>query len=125
MRKGTSIASSASVPPRSFSARWRARFVMRNSFLVLPHSPVENRNHHRCIVATGGIEATCAESRTDVFDPDRVVALVDKLVHEELADPGELNGVFARFELLLVDDRHEYLAPMVSLCVGRFLEVDQ
>src|SRR5690349_22156955 len=118
MRNGTSIASSARVPPVSFSARWRARLVMRSRFMVLPHSPVENRNYHRCIVATGGIEATCAESRTDIFDEDRVVSFVNKLVHEELADPGELNGVLARLELLFVNDRHEYLAPMVSRFVG-------
>src|SRR6185369_707401 len=125
MRKGTSIASSASVPPVSFSARWRARLVMRSCFMVLPHSPVENRNYHGRVVAAFRIEPTGAESRADVFDVDFVIALVDKLVHEELPHAGDLNAVLAGLEFLLVDDRHVNLAPVVSRFVSRLLKVDR
>src|SRR5262245_7237904 len=113
IRNGSRIASSAIVPPDSFSARLRVRLMIRRRVMVLPYeSAIENGNYHRGRAAARWIESARTECRSDVFDEDRIVSFVDELVHEELADLRKLHAVFARTKLRLVDDRHEYLAPV-------------
>src|SRR5690348_8368444 len=99
----------------------RRRFMIRTSRI----SPVKNGDDHRRISTALGIKSARAESWSNELDVDLVVAFVDKLVHEELADFCELDRVFTRLKLRLVDDRHEDLAPVRHRVVIRFFEIHE